>query len=64
MAQTTIPNHASPPPCRCHFQYLFLRSDTASLLAHPISVAVAFTLLLLVSSLLLGFVPVIQTGLR
>jgi len=44
----------------CHFEYKFARSDAASVLAHPITIALGFTLLTGLSCWLLGYVPLLQ----
>ena len=48
----------------CHFSYQFIRSDVASVLTHPAVIATVFSLVLLTATLLLGFIPVLQTVLR
>ena len=48
----------------CHFKYKFVRTDLASVLAHPASVAAVFVLLLLVLTTLLGYIPLVQSLLR
>eukprot|EP00200_Dunaliella_tertiolecta_P001885 CAMPEP_0202350074 /NCGR_PEP_ID=MMETSP1126-20121109/7292_1 /ASSEMBLY_ACC=CAM_ASM_000457 /TAXON_ID=3047 /ORGANISM="Dunaliella tertiolecta, Strain CCMP1320" /LENGTH=419 /DNA_ID=CAMNT_0048941973 /DNA_START=51 /DNA_END=1310 /DNA_ORIENTATION=+ len=48
----------------CHYEYQYVRLDSAACIAHPVVVATAFLLMLFAICTLLGVVPIIQACLE
>ncbi|KAF5833133.1 hypothetical protein DUNSADRAFT_10652 [Dunaliella salina] len=48
----------------CHYEYQYVRLDSAACIAHPVVVATAFLFMLLVICAFLGIVPIIQACLE